>query len=163
MDIVLFLLHISGLKPLLVIYFRLEGNSREENFAGGKFREILFGVDIIFAGGKFGAKSKFANIAKISSTRKIGVIQLRWVYTSDAVKRFVALCRALSRFVALSRASQMRVKALAAYLFILPTPASARVNARQKAWRRKMLQSSTVLNFRASRHQFSHSCTGVTV
>ena len=29
----------------------------------------------------------------------------------------------------------MRVKALAAYLFILPTPASARVNARQKAWR----------------------------
>ena len=49
---------------------------------------------------------------------------LRWVYTSDAVKRFAAL----------SRASEMRVKALAAYLFILPTPASARVNARQKAW-----------------------------
>ena len=47
----------------------------EENFAGGKFREIPFGVDIIFAGGKFRAKSKFANIAKISSTRKIGVIQ----------------------------------------------------------------------------------------
>ena len=50
---------------------------------------------------------------------------LMWVYTSDGVKRFVALLRA----------SQMRVKALAAYLFILPTPASARVNARQKAWR----------------------------
>ena len=49
--------------------------SREENFAGGKFREIPFAVDIIFAGGKFRAKSKFANIAKISSTRKIGVIQ----------------------------------------------------------------------------------------
>ena len=32
-------------------------------------------MDIIFAGGKFRAKSKFANIAKISSTRKIGVIQ----------------------------------------------------------------------------------------
>ena len=30
-------------------------------------------MDIIFAGGKFRAKSKFANIAKISSTRKIGV------------------------------------------------------------------------------------------
>ena len=49
--------------------------SREENFAGGKFREIPFAVDIIFAGGKFRAKSEFANIAKISSTRKIGVIQ----------------------------------------------------------------------------------------
>ena len=32
-------------------------------------------MDVIFAGGKFRAKSKFANIAKISSTRKIGVIQ----------------------------------------------------------------------------------------
>ena len=32
-------------------------------------------MDIIFAGGKFRAKSKFTNIAKISSTRKIGVIQ----------------------------------------------------------------------------------------
>ena len=49
--------------------------SREENFAREKFREIPFPVDIIFAGGKFCAKSKFANIAKISSTRKIGVIQ----------------------------------------------------------------------------------------
>ena len=51
MDIVLFLLHIRGLKPLLVFYFRVE-----ENFAGGKFREIPFGVDIISAGGKFRAK-----------------------------------------------------------------------------------------------------------
>ena len=49
--------------------------SREQNFAGAKFREIPFAVDIIFAGGKFRTKSKFANIAKISSTRKIGVIQ----------------------------------------------------------------------------------------
>ena len=32
-------------------------------------------MDIIFAGGKFRAKSKFAKIAKIYSTRKIGVIQ----------------------------------------------------------------------------------------
>ena len=32
-------------------------------------------MENIFAGGKFRAKSKFANIAKISSTRKIGVIQ----------------------------------------------------------------------------------------
>ena len=73
-------------------------------------------------------------------------------------RRRQALCRALSR----SRASQMRVKALAAYLFIIPTPASARVNARQNAWRGAiMLQSSTVLNFRVSRQQFSQSCTGV--
>ena len=72
MDTVVFLLHIRGLKPLHYISILF---SREENFAGGKFREIPFGVDIIFAGGKFRAKSKFANIAKISSTRKIGVIQ----------------------------------------------------------------------------------------
>ena len=57
--------------------------SREENFAGGKFREIPFAVDIIFAGGKFRAKSKFANIAKISSTRKIGVIQ----YINQVLRR----------------------------------------------------------------------------
>ena len=65
-----FLLHIIEARPLLEFNFR-----REENFAGGKCREIPFAVDIIFAGGKFRAKSKFANIAKISSTRKIGVIQ----------------------------------------------------------------------------------------
>ena len=70
MDILLFFLHIRGLKPLLVFYFRAE-----EKFAGGTFGEIPFGVDIIFAGGKFRAKSKFAKIAKIYSTRKIGVIQ----------------------------------------------------------------------------------------
>ena len=80
-----------------------------------------------------------------------GVALLRWFYTSDGVKRFVAL----------SRASQMRVKALAAYL--LPTPASARVKARpaESVARRQMQHSSTVLNFRASRQQFSQSCAGV--
>ena len=55
MDTVPFVLHIRGLKPLLVFYFGVE-----EKFAGGKFREIPFAVDIIFAGGKFRAKSKFA-------------------------------------------------------------------------------------------------------
>ena len=70
MDTVLFLSHIRGLKPLLVFNFRVE-----EKFAGGKFREIPFAVDIIFARGKFRANSKFAKIAKIYSTRKIGVIQ----------------------------------------------------------------------------------------
>ena len=48
----------------------------DENFAREKFREIPFAVDIYFAGGKFRAKSKFANIAKISSTRKIRVIHM---------------------------------------------------------------------------------------
>ena len=47
----------------------------EEKFAGGKFREIPCTVYIYFAGGTFRAKSKFANIANISSTRKIRVIQ----------------------------------------------------------------------------------------
>ena len=69
MDTVLFCLHIRGLKPLLVFYFRAE-----QKFAGGKFREIPFAVEIIFAGGKFRANSKFAKIAKIYSTRRNGVI-----------------------------------------------------------------------------------------
>ena len=47
----------------------------EEKFAGGQFREIPCVVDIYFAGGKFRAKSKFANIAKISSTQNMRVIQ----------------------------------------------------------------------------------------
>ena len=51
--------------------------SREENFAKSEFeifsREDIF-ANILFTG-KFRAKSKFANIAKISTTRKIGVIQ----------------------------------------------------------------------------------------
>ena len=89
MDTVLFVLHIRGLKPLLVFYFRVE-----EIFAGGKFREIPFGVDIIFAGGKFRAKSKFANIAKISSTRKIGVRPIQYsiltksLYKVTIMKKF---------------------------------------------------------------------------
>ena len=66
----------------------------EENFAGGKFPEITFGVDIIFAGGKFRAKSKFANIAKISSTRKIGVIQYLF-YLFSYVFSYL-LCRIIS-------------------------------------------------------------------
>ena len=66
MDTVLFFFHIIS---LLVFNFRVE-----EKFAGGKFREIPCALDIYFAGGKFRAKSKFANIAKISSTRKIRVI-----------------------------------------------------------------------------------------
>ena len=70
MGTVLFCLHNMGLIPLLVFYFRVD-----EKFAGGKFREIPCAVDIYFAGGKFHAKSKFSNTAKISSTRKIRVVQ----------------------------------------------------------------------------------------
>ena len=51
-----FLLHIRGLKPLLVFYFRVE-----EKFAGGKFREFPFAVDII---------SREENFAQIQYSRK---------------------------------------------------------------------------------------------
>ena len=61
---------------------------------------------------------------------------------------------ALSRFAALSRASQMLANALAAYLFILSTCSiSARQRAPESVARRQMQQSSTVLNFRASRQR----------
>ena len=70
-----FVAYYRGLDSYYNFIFAGRKISREENFAGEKFREIPFEVDIIFAGGKFRAKSKFANIAKISSTRKIGVIQ----------------------------------------------------------------------------------------
>ena len=73
---------------------------------------------------------------------------------------------ALSRFVAHSRASQMRVKALAAYLFILPTAPSARVNARQEAWLsarcNKVQQCWTFAPHASELQQFSQSCSGVT-
>ena len=66
--------------PLLVFYFRVE-----EKFAGGNFREIPCAVDIYIAGGKFRAKSKFANIANISSTRKIRVIQYSINYITQLI------------------------------------------------------------------------------
>ena len=69
---------VGSINPPLVFYFRMETivkvKVKEEKFAGGKFREIPFAVDIIFAGGKFRAKSKFAKIAKINSTRKIELV-----------------------------------------------------------------------------------------
>ena len=70
MESELCLLH-NRVLTLLLFYFRVE-----EKFVGGKCCEIPFAVDIIFAGGKFCATSKFAKIAKIYSTRKNGVIQL---------------------------------------------------------------------------------------
>ena len=75
MDTVLFVLHIRGLKPLLVFYFRVD-----EKFAGGKFREIPFAGDIIFAGGKFRAKSSFRKIAKFTPREKL-VLYSIWLST----------------------------------------------------------------------------------
>ena len=70
-----FLLHIIEARPLLEFYFR-----GEENFAGGKFRGRKISRNSIrsgyyFRGREFRAKSQFANLAKISSSRKIGVMQ----------------------------------------------------------------------------------------
>ena len=57
-----FLLHIIEAfnRPLLYLIFAGRKISREENFAEGNFREIPFAVDIIFAGGKFRAKSEYS-------------------------------------------------------------------------------------------------------
>ena len=65
-----FVAYYRGLRRLLEFYFR-----GEENFAGGKFREIPLAVDIIFAGGKFRAKSKFANSENFLHAKN-------WCYTS---------------------------------------------------------------------------------
>ena len=60
----------------------------------------------------------------------------------------------------------MRIKAFAAYLFILFTPASARVNAREKAWLGarcyKVQRCWTFTLYASERKQFSQSFTGVT-
>ena len=82
-------------------------------------------------------------------------VSLTWVYTSNGVKRFVALCRALSRL------SNARESVSGVPVYTSHAGISARQRAPESAARRRMLQSSTVLNFRASRQQFSQSCTGV--
>ena len=69
---------------------------------------------------------------------------LRWVYTFDAVKRFDTL----------SYASQMRIKAFCGVsVYTFHADISARQRARESVARRKMLQSSTVLNFHALRQR----------
>ena len=73
---------------------------------------------------------------------------LRWVYTSDGVKRFVAL----------SRASRMRVKALAAYLFILPTPSSARARKRGAAPYATKFNSAELSRFTPSIQPIMYRC-----
>ena len=70
--------------------------------------------------------------------------QYRWVYTFDAVKRFDTL----------SYASQMRIKAFCGVsVYTFHAGISARQRARESVARRKMLQSSTVLNFHALRQR----------
>ena len=70
--------------------------------------------------------------------------QLRWVYTFDAVKRFDTL----------SYASQMRIKAFCGVsVYTFHAGISARQRARESVARRKMIQSSTVLNFHALRQR----------
>ena len=69
---------------------------------------------------------------------------LRWVYTFDAVKRFDTL----------SYASQMRIKAFRGVsVYTFHVGISARQRARESVARRKMLQSSTRLNFHALRQR----------
>ena len=67
MDIVLFLLHIRGVKPLLVFYFRVE-----EKFAGGKFRGRKISREENFA--KFHSEwilfSREENFAQNQNSRK---------------------------------------------------------------------------------------------
>ena len=70
--------------------------------------------------------------------------RLRWVYTFDAVKRFDTL----------SYASQMRAKAFCAVsVYTFHAGISARQRTRKSVARRKMLQSSTALNFSALRQR----------
>ena len=63
-----------------------------------------------------------------------------WVYTFDAVKRFDTL----------SYASQMPIKTFCGVsVYTFHASISARQRARESVARRNMIQSSTVLNFRA--------------
>ena len=76
--------------------------------------------------------------------RQFFVRVLRWVYTFDAVKRFDTL----------SYASQMRIKAFCGVsVYTFHAGISARQRARESVARRKMRQSSTVLNFHALRQR----------
>ena len=78
-----------------------------------------------------------------TETRRTGIAS-RWVYTFDAVKRFDTL----------SYASQMRIKAFCGVsVYTFHAGISARQRTRESVARRKMLQSSMVLNFHALRQR----------
>ena len=81
----------------------------------------------------------FINIESICTDR---------VYTSDGVKRFVALCRAFTR------RSKARESVSGVPVYTSHAATSARQRALESVARRQMQQqSSTVLNFRASRQR----------
>ena len=62
------------------------------------------------------------------------------------------------RHQALCRASQMRMKALAAYLFILPTPASARVRKRGAAQDATKFNSAELSRFTPAIQPIMYRC-----
>ena len=71
-------------------------------------------------------------------------------------RRRQALCRAFTRL------SNVRESVSGVPVYTSDAGISARQRAPESVARRhNMLQSSTVLNFRASRQQFIQSCTGV--
>ena len=112
----------------------------------------------------------------IQEIKNFGPVTMQWVlsllnactrtHTSDAVKRFVALCRAFTR-LSNARESVSGVGLLVGPYTVPAYTSHAGISARQRApesvAKRNMLQSSTVLNFRASRQQFSQSCIFVQV
>ena len=75
MDIVLFLLHIRGLKPLLVFYFRVE-----EKFAGGKFRGRKISRNSIRSGYYFRGR-KISRKIKIRENSENLLHAKNWCYT----------------------------------------------------------------------------------
>ena len=90
------------------------------------------------------ARESVARRKMLQSSTVLNFHALRWVYTFDAVKRFDTL----------SYASQMRIKAFCGVsVYTFHAGISARQRARESVARRKMLQSSTVLNFHALRQR----------
>ena len=75
MDTVLFLLHIRGLKPLLVFYFRVE-----EKFAGGKFRGRKISRNSIRSGYYFRGR-KISRKIKIREYSENFLHAKNWCYT----------------------------------------------------------------------------------
>ena len=75
MDTVLFLLHIRGLKPLLVVYFHVE-----EKFAGGKFRGRKISRNSIRSGYYFRGR-KISRKIKIRENSQNLLQAKYWCYT----------------------------------------------------------------------------------
>ena len=87
MDTVLLLLHIRGLKPLLVIYFRVE-----EKFAGGKFRGWKILRNSVRSGYYFRGR-KISRKIKIRENSEHFLHAKNWCYTVLLIKK----CRFFNR------------------------------------------------------------------